>query len=141
MDNVQSSYYNTWLSETNLLNHDDVHGAILRKNLCNNISNSQFVMNLKCHHTPLSVKKLLVVRDAKVTQAMLVCPIKNIAEWEKTNDRYTSHISSLSFQDTWSTYIPQQYKIFLHYSTYMGFAKICNYISAQCTNDLEHNVS
>ena len=93
MDNVQSSYYNTRLSETNLLNHYDVYGATLRKNLCNNISNSQFVMNLKCHHTPLSVKKLLVVRDAKVTQAMLVCPIKNVAEWEKTNDRYTSHIN------------------------------------------------
>jgi len=111
------------------------------EDICNNVYNFQFVINFKSHNKPINTKKLLALIDTNSIQGLLMWPTKNVAEWEKTNDRYTSHISSLSFQDTWSTYIPQQYKIFLHYSTYMGFAKICNYISAQCTNDLEHNVS
>jgi hypothetical protein len=31
MDNVQNNYYNTQLTETDLPNHYDVYGAILRK--------------------------------------------------------------------------------------------------------------
>jgi hypothetical protein len=80
------------------------------------------------HNTSLSVKKLLPLRDTEVTQGLLKSPIKMLSG-KKTNDRYTSHMNSLSFQDTYSTQILQQYKI------YMGFAKTCNYINAHCTDN------
>jgi hypothetical protein len=99
--NVQSNYYNIRLSEKDLPNHYDVYGAShTKEDICNNVSIFQFVIPFKSHNTPQSVKKLLALRDTKVTQGPLTCPIKNAAEWVTTNDRYTSHINSPSFQDT-----------------------------------------
>jgi len=96
-DNVQSYYYNITLSEKDLLHHD-VYAAILRKDLDIYVSNFQFVIPFKSHHTPLSAKKLLALCDTNSTQGLLMCPTKNVAEWVKTNDRYTSHINSPLFQ-------------------------------------------
>jgi hypothetical protein len=78
MGNVQSNYYNTRFSETDLLNHYDVCRALLRKDICDNVSNFQFVIPFKSRNTPLSVK-FVALRDTEVTQGLLMCPIKNVA--------------------------------------------------------------
>jgi len=42
------------------------------------------VIHFKSHKTPqLGDKKFLALPDAKVTQGLLVCPTKNVAEWGK----------------------------------------------------------
>ena len=72
MDNVQSNYYNIRLSGKDLLNHYDLYGATVRKTyaIMNPISNLQ--SPFKSHHTPPNVKKLLALRDTKVTQGLLM---------------------------------------------------------------------
>ena len=93
----------TELSEKDLPNHYDVYSAILKRDICNYVSNLQFVINFKSHHTTLSAMKLLSLHDTNGIQGLLMCPNNKVATRVTTNDRYTSHINSPSFQDTCST--------------------------------------
>jgi hypothetical protein len=61
---------------------NDAYGAILRKDLYNNISNLQFVIPLKSHNTLLRAKKLLASHETNGIQGMNVSYI-NVVSGEK----------------------------------------------------------
>jgi hypothetical protein len=57
------------------------------EDICNNVSNFQFVINFKSCNILLITKKLLALHNTNGIQGLLMCPIRNVAEEEKTNDR------------------------------------------------------
>jgi hypothetical protein len=65
--------------------HNDIYRVIQRKEICNNISNLQFVITFKSHQTPLSAKKILALCDTNGIRELFVCPTKNVAEWKKNS--------------------------------------------------------
>jgi len=84
-DNVQSTSYNTRLSGKDLLNHYKVYGAIIIRDIWNNEFNFHICDTFQSHQTPRTVLKFLPLCETKVTQALIMCSTKNVAEWEKNN--------------------------------------------------------
>jgi hypothetical protein len=75
MGNIHCNHCDIRLSEKDLpINY--AYGAILRKDIYNNISNVQFVIPFKSSNTPLRAKKLLASHETNGIQGLNMCSIK-----------------------------------------------------------------